>query len=125
MEFTPLRKKKSNNKNKFKLKVKNKKNLKQKKYKPKTISKFIIIFTFIISDISFFPFEIINSWLFNETKAFQEILSFEKNINITDDTFYEFFEINNQNKLIEENIKFEKVKNPISKRRIENNINRT
>ena len=113
MEFTPLRKKKSNNKNKFKLKVKNKKNLKQKKYKTKTIFKFIIIFTFIISDISFFPFEIINSWLFNETKAFQEILSFEKNINITDDTFYEFFEINNQNKLIEENIKFEKVKNPI------------
>ena len=113
MEFSPLKKKNINNKIKYKLKVKKKKNLKQKKYKTKTIFKFIIIFTFIISDISFFPFEIINSWLFNETKAFQEILSFEKNINLTDDIFYEFLEINDQNKLIEENMKFKKSKKPI------------
>ena len=49
----------------------------------------------------------------DENKAFQEILSFEKNINLSEDIFYEFLEINEQNKLIEENIKFEKVKNPI------------
>jgi cellulose synthase/poly-beta-1,6-N-acetylglucosamine synthase-like glycosyltransferase len=59
-----------------------------------------------------FSFEIITSLLFNEKEAFKEILSFEKNINLSEDIFYEFLEINNQNKLIEEKIKFEKSKKP-------------
>ena len=113
MENIPLKKKDKNRRIKHKLKNKNKENLSQEIFKPKIIFKSIIIFIFILFIIiCLFSFEIINSLLFNENEAFKEILSFEKNINLSEDIFYEFLEINDQNKLIEEKIKFEKSKKP-------------
>ena len=113
MENMPLKKRKTNHRNKHKLKNQKRKNTKQKKFKIEIISKYAIIFILIISDISLFSLYITFPLLNNEVEAFQEILDFEKNINLTDNIFYEFLKINEENKLIEENVKFEKSKNPI------------
>ena len=113
MEYMPLKRKNTNHRNKQKLKEKKKHNLKQKTFKLEIIFKSVMILILILYDISLFSFNIIFPLLLDETEAFQEILSFEKNINLNEDIFYKFLEINEQNKLIEENIKFEKVKNPI------------
>ena len=109
----PLKRKNTNHRNKQKLKEKKKHNLKQKTFKLEIIFKSVMILILILFDIILFSFNIIFPLLLDETEAFQEILSFEKNINLNEDIFYKFLEINEQNKLIEENIKFEKVKNPI------------
>ena len=113
MKYISLEKSKSNNEDETKLNDKKKKNLKMKVFK--LIIMFIsIIFLFFISDIiSFFSLEKTHSVPFNETEALNEILSFEKNLNLTNNIFYDFLRINEQNKLIEENIKFEKAKKPI------------
>ena len=112
MKYIPIKQSKSNHQDKSKLKGKKKENLKNKVVKIKIIFKSIIIFISFLYDIlSFFTIEKIV--LVNETEAFNEILSFEKSINLTDDIFYEFLEINEQNKLIEKNIKFENVNKPI------------
>ena len=113
MKYISLEKSKSNNEDETKLNDKKKKNLKMKVFK--LIIMFIsIIFLFFISDIiSFFSLEKTHSVPFNETEALNEILSFEKNLNLTNNIFYDFLRINEQNKLIEENIKFEKSKKPI------------
>ena len=113
MENNPLKKKNINNRKKPKLKGKKKQNIKQKKFNAKIIFKIFILFVLILSDINFYSLDTISPKGVDEAKAFQEILSFENNLNLTDDTFYEFLEINEQNKLIENNIKFEKVKKPI------------
>ena len=112
MENMPLKKRKTNHRNKHKLKNQKRKNTKQKKFKIEIISKYAIIFILITFDINLYSLHMTLPLLFNETEAFREILSFEKNINLSDDIFYEFLKINEQNKLIEENIKFVRAKKP-------------
>ena len=115
MEDEPLKKKKKNRKIKLKSKSKKRENIKEEKFKVQKylIIKAVIFFILIISDISLYSLYITFPLLNNEVEAFQEILDFEKNINLTDNIFYEFLKINEENKLIEENVKFEKSKNPI------------
>ena len=105
-------KKNENLGNKNELKDNKKKNLKKKKYKVNIIFKHIIILTFILLDIILYSLDKKPYSGDNEYKALKEILSFEKNINLSEDIFYEFLEINEQNKLIEDNIKFEKFESP-------------
>ena len=110
MENTPLKKKKRNHKDKSKSKNLKMKNINQSIFNLKFIIKYVFIFIDIIS-ILYFEKKLFD--LYNENETFQEILSFGKNINFSEDIFYEFLKINEQNKLIEEKIKFEKVNNPI------------
>ena len=112
MEYTPLKKKNRNRRNKSKLKGKNRENKEQGNFVLKIIFKTIFIFIFILFDTISILHLSKTFFLFDENKAFQEILSFEKNINFSEDIFYEFLEINEQNKLIEDNIKFEKFESP-------------
>ena len=112
MEYTPLKKKNRNRRNKSKLKGKNRENKEQGNFVLKIIFKTIFIFIFILFDTISILHLSKTFFLFDENKAFHEILSFEKNINFSEDIFYEFLEINEQNKLIEDNIKFEKFESP-------------
>jgi len=101
-----------NHKIKYKFKYKRKKKS-VKLLKSKLPIKFFIIFLLILLYVSFYPFlktEI--SPKFNITSIFEEIVSFENNLSLSKKIFENFRGINKQNKLIEENIKFKKVRNP-------------
>ena len=87
-----------NRRNKSKLKGKNRENKEQGNFVLKIIFKTIFIFIFILFDTISILHLSKTFFLFDENKAFQEILSFEKNINFSEDIFYEFLEINEQNK---------------------------
>ena len=86
----------------------------KKKFKKRILIKPIILFVLISSYISLYPLQTIRSppVILNMTEAFDKILSFEKNHSYSNNIFYDFRKINRENKLIEENIKFEKQKNP-------------
>ena len=47
-----------------------------------------------------------------QTLVFPEIVSFENNLNLTREIFSDFLQINQENKLIEKNVKFKKSKRP-------------
>lgn len=101
-----------NHKIKYKFKYKRKKKS-VKLLKSKLPIKFFIIFLLILLYVSFYPFlktEI--SPKFNITSIFEEIVSFENNLSLSKKIFENFRGINKQNKLIEKNIKFKKVRNP-------------
>ena len=84
------------------------------KFKINFIFKAVLIFIFIFSNKYSYSNDITPPPppTLEEKKALQEILSFENNINLTDETFYEFRFINRRNELIDENIKFEKSEKP-------------
>ena len=66
----------------------------------------ILIIYFFSKDISYIPLEQ------HQGSSFEEILSFENNLNLTELNFEEFRKINSENKLIDENNIIETNKNP-------------
>ena len=84
----------------------------------KYINKILIIF-FLLIIFSYFFTKEKNKFknLFDlkryQSSVFPEIISFENNLNLSLELFQEFRQINRENKLIEENIKFIKSDNPI------------
>ena len=109
--------------------MKMKKKLTKKKKKPKSkytikkpqifslnkfLIKLIIILFLIISYSYLYYIDKIQISLLKQYQSsiISEIISFEKNLNLTSEIFDEFRQINTENKLLEENINFKKSNNP-------------
>ena len=102
-------------KNTFKAQKKIRKKKKIKKFSKIFLIKLSMIFVLIV--VYIFPIQFSKNisqipLKQNQSNALPEIKSFENNLNLNQQIFYEFRRINSENKLLEENPNFKKCNNP-------------